>query len=290
MMDDYDDYIFMQMYDTASNQAYCAYDIGGNLKKIILPDYNFGGSTGITYVAQDKLVLNESTVVFLVASGKVITVPSQLNTHILYNVPTISGEFTVIYTGNNPIYVEAGKGTPTVIYKHPALSDLYPSGTPGDFEFPSPLIGASYLNEIDTFEKIYPACPVYDARVFDLSSDGSDFLSASGGEFIPSSLDRYIGVAGGKKGVLMFDSLFEERGYSTIERFGETGSGVVTHVDFTNNHTKPYVFCCLDGAASSGIAASGRFYQRDDDSMLFEDHSVNIPGSPITIIRADDRM
>ena len=106
MMDDYDDHIFMKMHDASGDEAFCAYDIAGNLKKIILPGKDY---SDITYVIQDKLVFSESQVAFLVASGKVITVPSQLNTHILYNVPTISGEFTVIYTGNNPIYVEAGK-------------------------------------------------------------------------------------------------------------------------------------------------------------------------------------
>jgi hypothetical protein len=185
-----------------------------------------------------------------------------------------SGLFTVIYEHNKPMYLDTAKNIPTVIYTKPYLDD-----------FPSELMGVSFLNEQYSFTVISPGggMGVHDVRTFDLTDDLGLFpasgLSTSG------FLDRYVGVAGGHLGAVMFNSTFDREGGAFVP-YTTIASGNITHLDFTNNDPDPYIF-----VSASGIGASGIFMQRDKASFGWHDYSATLPsGVPISIIRADDRM
>lgn len=179
-----------------------------------------------------------------------------------------SGSFTILIEGGGPFYVDTSKNIPTVTYAKPYVDDD-----------PSAYLGRSFLNEYGSFTLISPGggMGIHDARMFDLDNTLGTF-PASG---VSSSgfLDRYIGVAGGRKGLVMFNSALENNNYTVIL------SGVFTHLDFTNNDPDPYIF-----TSTSGISISGRFFQRNPEELIWNDYSSTLPSGVITIIRADDRM
>ncbi len=188
---------------------------------------------------------------------------------ILFHNPTIepSGLFNIIYEGTTSLQVDTSRNIPTVIYS-------LPEGLPGSA---SAHLGASFLNELNSFIVIYPSVPIHDVREFDLSGPLGSF-PASG--VASGFLSRYIGVAGGHKGLLMFESELPNSDYTLLH------SGAYIHLDFTNTFEDPYIF-----ASSSGTGvASGRFEQRNTEEFWWHDYSATLPSGMITIIRADDRM
>jgi len=272
MMDDVDN----TLYANVGGYYTVGYNLDGEVKKVFFPNDGYKG-TPIT----DKMLINQgtdtSTMYFYIprftVSGREVSSSKYL---ILNHDSTIlpSGLFIKIYNHNKPMYLDTAKNIPTVIYTKPYLDD-----------FPSELMGVSFLNEQYSFTVISPGggMGVHDVRTFDLTDDLGLFpasgLSTSG------FLDRYVGVAGGHLGAVMFNSTFDREGGAFVP-YTTIASGNITHLDFTNNDPDPYIF-----VSASGIGASGIFMQRDKASFGWHDYSATLPsGVPISIIRADDRM
>jgi hypothetical protein len=208
---------------------------------------------------------------YIVPSGELVNMSKYV---VLRHDPKVlpSGIFTIILEGGGPFYVDTSKNIPTVVYAKPYVDD-----------YPSAYIGRSFLNEYGSFTIISPGggMGVHDARVFDLL-DESGVFPASG--VTNGILDRYIGVAGGHLGAVMFNSGLTNNGGMFVPST-VIASGNFTHLDFTNNDPDPYIF-----VSTSGISTSGRFFQRDKETSLWHDCSATLPSGIITIIRADDRM
>lgn len=278
-LDDFDNSIYTSARAIPSGGYWITvgYDFGGNLKKILYPLLDNETQQWVDGTpVQDKMVQYVSggngkiwirVPVNIVESGKQSL---QSRYALLRHDPKIlpSGLFTIICEDYSPMYVDTSKNIPTVFYHKPYLDD-----------YPSSNMGRSYLNEPGSFKYLSPGGGTgsHDVRVFDL--DNSAGMFPASGYSTSGFLNRYIGVAGGKKGLLMYSSDFDSY-YPTIIM-----SGAFTHLEFTNNDPDPYMF-----VSSSGISTSGRFYQRDKESILWNDYSVTLPSGVITIIRADDRM
>lgn len=285
LMDDEDNSIYITR--GTSSDVLVGYNLDGSIKKIEFAQTYLSG--GKTYwggniagpnVLQNKAFLStasssEETVYVTyfynpTASGYIET-PRYL---LLFNNPTItsSGSFNEILEMGGPYYVDTSKNVPTVIYAKPYVDDN-----------PSAYMGRSFTNEYGSFTLISPGggMGTHDVRTFDLYDEFGVFPASGVASGI---LDRYIGVAGGHLGAVMFNSGLTNNGgmfvpYTTI------ASGNFTHLDFTNNDPDPYIF-----VSTSGISTSGRFFQRDKESILWNDYSSTLPSGVITIIRADDRM
>jgi len=265
-MDDIDDTLYVISTTTASGVSplTVGYSLEGNATKILFPDYSGLWGTPL----HDKIVVKEqdpSTIYFyiptFIESGR-----SRIeDTYLILNHIPASGRFDVIYKNSSPLMIDTSKNIPTVIYQQSTHDDV------------SNFMARSFLNEDGSFKPIYPMAPVYDARTFDLSGDLS-FFPASG---IASGvlLDRYVGVAAGNYGLLMYNSEFANNAHTLLY------SGAFTHLDFTNTYPDPYMFVC-----TSGISTSGRFFQRDTEEIFWNDYSSTLPSGEITIVRADDRM
>jgi hypothetical protein len=193
---------------------------------------------------------------------------------ILLHDPEIlpSGSFNVIYEMDNlqPLYVEASKNLPTVLFDN---QEDY------KYDYNSSDLVDSFSNEWGSFKRISPNSNIQDVRVFDIA-DPFSLFPASG--TVSGFFNRYIGVAARKKGLIMYGAELPDNKFKTI-----TISGVFTHLDFTNNDPDPCVFVSTSGITTT----SGRFLQRNSEAILWNDYSFTLPsGYKITVIRADDRM
>lgn len=281
MMDDIDDSIYLSLVDSAhSDKMIAGYNTDGSIKKYMFTELAGGGYYDLNYVGQvlqNKIYRpgTDSTVVYYyypLGSG-IRETPMNKYLILLHNPTTPSGQFDIIHTSAVPLMVDTSKNLPTVFYDIPQS---------GGIEINSLYLGSSFLNELDSFTEIYPAAPVHDARTFDVS-DAFGTFPVSGADM--GFLGRFIGVAGGNKGLLMYNSELQTDEYQTI-----FSGGCFTHLDFTNNDPDPYMFVCASGVSASGVSASGRFYQRNTGEFIWNDYSSTLPASEISIIRADDRM
>jgi len=286
MLGDEDNLIYFEL----ENELTCGMDTGGNIKKLLFPRIEYDQDLAYGQPIQDKMIQagTEVSRIYWFMPRQPIEYEQEIhhNYMVLYHDPLITisggtlpsgvsvGQFDIIYHHNKPIYLDTAKNVPTVIYTKPYLDD-----------YPSELVGVSFLNELNSFTVISPGggMGVHDVRTFDLTDDLGLFpasgLSASG------FLDRYVGVAGGHVGAVMFNSTFDREGGMFVP-YAVIASGNFTHLDFTNNDPDPYIF-----VSASGISSSGIFLQRDKASSIWHDYSATLPsGVPITIIRADDRM
>jgi hypothetical protein len=286
MLDDVENLLYLELDDTLT----VGYDLGGNIKKLFFPRTDWNQDTAYGQPIQNALFNPNPSVSHYYWFLPRVPIEYEQEIHhnymVLYHDPLITisggtlpsgvsvGQFDIIYHHNKPIYLDTAKNVPTVIYTKPYLDD-----------YPSELVGVSFLNELNSFTVISPGggMGVHDVRTFDLTDDLGLFpasgLSASG------FLDRYVGVAGGHVGAVMFNSTFDREGGMFVP-YAVIASGNFTHLDFTNNDPDPYIF-----VSASGISSSGIFLQRDKASSIWHDYSATLPsGVPITIIRADDRM
>lgn len=299
MVDDIDQTIYTQCGPlisgwSSSESITVGYNFSGNVTKILFPGYVWG------VPLHDKIIVDEghsgsytSTINFyipiMLESGRLIEQTMYL---VLKHSPTVSGEllpsgqFDVIYKSSHPLFVDTSKSIPTVLYDlprgfMPPGSGISGSGGMSFTTNSSTRLAASYLNEMGSFTTIYPNSPIFDAKSFDIAGP-LDFFPASG---VPSGiLGRYIGVAGGFRGLIMYNTDPLTNAYTPIST---VISGSFIHLDFTNNFPDPYMFVSTSGI----IAGSGRFLQRDSEEILWHDYSATLPsGVMITIIRADDRM
>lgn len=190
-----------------------------------------------------------------------------------------SGDFTLIYTHSDKLYVDAARGSPTVIYEYPASGAVVISGVHAGGN--SHLLGSSFLNEWDSFTvDNLPRMPIFSVRAFDVIASGEFPPMESG--VVGSMLNRYLGIAGGYEGIRVADSTLESQEYGTLKTF--PGSGEVTQIDFTNFEEDPYIVTSIRGAGASG------FFQRSPGSPEFVNVTSGLPSSEIMIIRIDDKV
>ena len=289
-LDDFDNTIYTSCvgwYD-GENPVMAGYDSGGNMTKLLYPVLNYSQPGGqqevVGTTAQDKIVTPYTSAIAkiwmrvpvnIVESGKENLQSRYL---LLRHDPEVvpSGLFTVIRESTIPMYVDTSKSIPTTFYSKPHLDD-----------YSSSVMGTSFLNEEGSFTIVSPGggMGTHDTRVFDLDNIGGMFPVS--GYMTSGFLDRYVGVAGGKKGLIMYPADLGGGGIYNPNLYTIIFSGAFTHLDFTNNDPDPYMFVCTSGTSSG----SGVFYQRDKESLFWHDYSSTLPsGVFITIIRADDRM
>jgi hypothetical protein len=182
-----------------------------------------------------------------------------------------SGEFSVLLDYTRDLYLDTGRGVPTVVYDRPVSGEFV--------SIPSSFLATSFQNEANTFEFFTPDQNICDARLFDIA-DKTYFPYS--GEYPNSLMDRYIGAATGGEDFVFWDSELTASGCMVLINFP---SGIVTHIDFTNYVLDPYIFCSVDT-----VSGEQQFFQRDTETTTFISRSISLPNSAITIIRADDNV
>lgn len=284
LLDDADNSIYVSygFNDEGSVIITYGYNLDGSIKKILYVAYDENGekyiAAGGGAVIQNKTILDyydnnypyspKYSVSFFfnpVTSGYTTRLTPKYE--VLYHQPKIepSGLFTTIKEGYGKNYVDTSKNLPTVVYERPYISDVGVGH-----------MDKSWTNELNSFDTIITDASIYDVRIFDYSASGSPLFTPTG------LLSRYIGVAGGKKGLLYYNSESIGSAQGTVLL-----SGAFNHLDFTNNDSDPFAFTSTSGR----LAESGRFFQKDRDEFFWNDYSATLPsGYMITIIRADDRM
>lgn len=171
----------------------------------------------------------------------------------------------ILYPGYYSI-IEVSKPAPTEVYV--TFS--------GDTGFPK--VYQSFINAAGEFSEITADFTIYDMRVFDINTP-SGFVVDSG--ILESYNWRYAGLAIDNY-IRAFPTTLS--GDSVIIGSFE---GSVTCMETSNYGSLPYIFAYISGA---GTGSGGTFYQRDPYSSVFEDHSISLPTTEVTIIRVDDRI
>jgi hypothetical protein len=272
LADDVDNTFYIVACSGTSNAKTAGMDFTGKLTKI--------EQTKKTYiypesVLQSHMLYNGVIRTFQYWPSGIIVTSGGGYKVLTHNPTVVSGEFTVIYNWDKELYLDTGRGSPTVIFDKP-----HSGGNPNNFTSVTSVLGTTYQNTADSFTLTMPSINIYDARLFDITDN--EFFPYSG-TYPPSLLTRYIGVAGKTPELLFIDSeLTSPSGFLVITQFP---SGVVTHLDFTNYVLDPYVFCSVDTPTSGQ-----QFFQRDTEKTYFLSRSINLPETPITIIRVDDNV